>query len=178
LGEVEVSKDDDKQGAGEKKSKKGLIIGISVGVVVLAAGLGAGLVFGPKLLAGPATAEASGEHKPEKAEHAKEPEKPEKIISSKFEPIIVDLRDSEGALRHLKVGLAAELPETVPEEEFKLLQPRGREAAVAYLRTLSFDQATDPKKYPKVKKDLSKKVLSAIGKEHILRLLIVDYVAQ
>lgn len=173
-----MSKDDDKEG-GEKKSKKGLIIGIAVGVVVLVAGAVAGVLFIPKMLGGPETAEAT-EHKEGggEKEKKKESEVPEKIVAGKFDPIIVDLRDSEGAVRHLKVGLSAELDETMPEEEFKLLQPRGREAAIAYLRTLTFDKATDPKRYPKVKKDLSKKVLQALGKEHIKRLLITDFVAQ
>jgi len=181
-----VSKDGDKEG-GEKKSKKGLIIGIAVGVVVLVAGVGGGLMFGPKLFGGQAAAEENAGHEASgksggEGKHGesgpKAGEPPEKVVSSKFEPIIVDLRDGEGTLRHLKVGLAAELPETVPEEEFKLLQPRGREAAIAYLRTLSFDKATDPKRYPKVKKELSQAVTKAIGKEHVRRLLIVDFVAQ
>lgn len=184
-----MSKDGDKEG-GEKKSKKGLVIGIAVGVVVLAAGVGGGLMFGPKLFGGQAAAEANEGHEASgkgqkgsvEGKHAESDPKggqaPEKIISSKFEPIIVDLRDAEGTLRHLKVGLAAELPESVPEEEFKLLQPRGREAAIAYLRTLSFDKATDPKRYPKVKKELSQAVTKAIGKEHVRRLLVVDFVAQ
>jgi flagellar basal body-associated protein FliL len=176
-----VSKDGDKA-SGEKKSKKGLFI--AVGVVVLVAGVGGGLLFGPKLLGAPPAAEANEGHgksdKGEKGEKGgkKEGEPTEKLISSKFEAIIVDLRDNEGTLRHLKVGLSAELSEALTEEEFKLLQPRGREAAIAYLRTLTFDQATDPKRYPKVKKDLSKKVLAALDSEHIHRLLIVDYVAQ
>jgi flagellar basal body-associated protein FliL len=175
-----VSKDGNEAG-GEKKSKKGLFI--AVGVVVLVAGAGGGLLFGPKLLGDPPAAEAhEGKGKSEKGEKheggKKEKEAAEKLISSKFEAIIVDLRDNEGTLRHLKVGLAAEISELLPEEEFKLRQPRGREAAIAYLRTLTFDQATDPKRYPKVKKDLSKKVLAALDSEHIHRLLIIDYVAQ
>jgi flagellar basal body-associated protein FliL len=184
LGEALVSKDASKED-GEKtgKSKKGLIIGIVVGVVVLAAGVGAGVFLVPKLTGEPATAEASAEHGSGHEEAPKpkakaKPEAPEKVVSSKFEAVVVDLRDEDGTIHHLKVGLAAELPETCPEEEFKLLQPRGREAAITYLRTLSLAQATDPRKYGRIKKELTNRVLKAIGREDVERLLIVDFVAQ
>ena len=99
-------------------------------------------------------------------------------MAAAFEPLIVDVMDSDGVAHHLKVGLSAELADGVTAEEFKLLMPRGREAAISYLRSLSFEDVTSPKKYAKLKKELVKNVSKAIGENKLHRLLIVDFVAQ
>jgi flagellar basal body-associated protein FliL len=177
---------DDNSVAPPKKSKLGLILGIVGGVLVLVAGTAAGLILGPSLFGGPpaAAAEAppaahapapAAEHAAPKAgEHAA----PEKIVAATFEPLIVDVMDSEGTAHHLKLGLSAELADGVTEDEFKVLMPRGREAAISYLRSLSFEEVTNPKKFPKLKKELIKNVSKAIGESKLHRLLIVDFVAQ
>lgn len=188
-----MSNDDDKDAKTEpKKSKLGLILGIVGGVVVLGAGGAAGLILGPKLMGGSPPAEAApaanaGAH-PAPAPHAAPASKehkaaggaghPEKIVSFRFDPIIVDVMDRDGEAHHLKVGLAAELAEGALEDEFKLVQPRGREAAITFLRSLTYEEITNPKKYPKLKKDLSKKVSKAVGEERVARLLVTDFVAQ
>lgn len=169
-----------------KKSKLGLILGIVGGVLVLVAGAAAGLFLGPSLFGGPATAAASAPpaaHAPQapaavNATPKAPPTAPEKIISAAFDPLIVDVMDSDGMAHHLKVGLSAELADGVTVEEFKLLMPRGREAAITYLRSLSFEDVTSPKKYAKLKKELTRNVTKAIGENKLHRLLIVDFVAQ
>lgn len=174
-----MSNDDGKTGNAEpKKSKVGLVLGIVGGVVVLVAGGGAGLIFGPKLM-GSSAAEAAPEAGAGGAATPAKPKgPPERIVSFKFDPIIVDVSDSDGRVHHLKVGLAAELAEGTLEEQFKLLQPRGRDAAITFLRSLPYEEVTNAKKFLKLKKDLSRRVSKAMGEDRIVRLLIIDFVAQ
>ncbi len=185
-----MSNDDDKDAKAEpKKSKLGLILGIAGGVVVLVAGGAAGLVLGPKLIGGSPPAEAapganagahgaSAAHAGAASEAKKPSAHPEKVVSFKFDPIIVDVMDNQGEAHHLKVGFAAELAEGASEADFKLVQPRGREAAITFLRSLTYEEITNPRKYSKLKKDLSSKVTKAVGEERVSRLLVIDFVAQ
>jgi len=160
--------------AAPKKSKMGLIVGVVIAVITLVGGSVAGAVLGPRLLGG------SEEHAPPGAApqaHAA-PAIPEKIVSVDMAPIIVDLRDGDGRIRHLKVGMAAELSETVTPEEFKLVSPRGREASLSYLRSLTFEDVSDPKRYAGIKDELAKRVAEAVGPERVHRLLLTDFVLQ
>ncbi len=172
-----------------KKSKTGLIIGIVIALVTLVGGSVAGAVLGPRLLGGEDhdAAEAeddegadgaheSGEEQPKPKKRGKGKE--EKIISVDINPIVVDLRDGDGRLRHLKVGLAAELGETASVEEFKLRTPRGREATLSYLRSLTFEDVADPARYASIKDEISKRMIDAIGNDRVHRILLVDFVLQ
>jgi flagellar basal body-associated protein FliL len=172
-----------------KKSKTGLIIGIVIALVTLVGGSVAGAVLGPKLLGGEeheaaeAEEEESSESAHESGGHESKPKKKgkgkeEKIISVDINPIVVDLRDSDGRLRHLKVGLAAELGETANVEEFKLMSPRGREATLSYLRSLTFEDVADPARYASIKDEISKRMIDAIGTDRVHRILLVDFVLQ
>jgi len=174
-----------------KKSKTGLIIGIVIALVTLIGGSVAGAVLGPKLMGGSdeeAADEGESAHE-SKSEEGKEHEgkgkgkgkgkkEGEKILSVEMSPIVVDLRDSDGRIRHLKVGLAAELDETVNVEEFKLLSPRGREATLSYLRSLTFEEVSDPAKYASIKDEISKRMIESIGADKVHRILLVDFVLQ
>lgn len=181
-----MSNDADKDAKTEqKKSKLGLILGVAGAAVVLVAGGVTGLVLGPEML-GSASAEAatggganaaSGRAAGEKA-NARKPGQPEKVVSFKFDPIIVDVLSKFGESHHLKVGLAAELAEGTAEAELRLVQPRGREAAITYLRSLTYEEVTSPKKYGRIKKDLIRKVTVAVGEERVSRVLVIDFVAQ
>src|SRR5690606_10962208 len=104
------------------------------------------------------------------------PAVPEKITSVSFEPIVIDIGSKRGARHHLKVGLAAELRDGVTEEDFKAVSPRGREAALTYLRTLDFSVVTDPTKYKEIRRELSKRIKKALGEDKVHRVLLVDFV--
>ncbi len=155
-----------------KKSKLGLIITIVVGVVVLVGGVAAGAMLGPKLLGGPAPAEAEATAAPA------EPAVPEKVVTATFDPIVIDIGGRNSIRHHLKVGLSAELRDGITEDDFRLVAPRGREAALTYLRTLDFETVTDPKKYQSIRKSLSKRIKKAVGEDKVHRILLVDFVAQ
>lgn len=163
-----------------KKSKTGLIIGIVIAVVTLVGGSVAGAVLGPKLLGGSEghEAPAAGNGHEAASGHEGPPAAVEKIISVEIAPIVVDLRDADGRIRHLKVGLAAELVETVKMEEFKLVSPRGREATLSYLRSLTFEEVADPARFAGIKDEISKRMINAIGANRIQRILLVDFVLQ
>jgi flagellar basal body-associated protein FliL len=168
-----------------KKSKTGLVIGIAIAVVTLVGGSVAGAVLGPRLLGGSESAAESGkgEHKSDgksdgKSEGKAKAGEKEKIVSVEIPAIVVDLRDSEGRIRHLKVGVAAELADGVTAEEFKLVTPRGREATLSYLRSLSFEDVSDPTRYQSIKEEISKRMGEAIGTDRVHRVLLVDFVLQ
>jgi flagellar basal body-associated protein FliL len=182
----------------EKKKGKGKLVGIMVALALILGAGAAGAVLAPKYLGGGANKAA---HKPaegaeeeeaegasDKAEaHAEEEEEPEAEHKPKagdvhevqnLESIVVDSRAADGAIRHIKVGLTIELPETVKEAEFKAYVPRAREAAIAYFRTRDFEQLSDPKNFAQVVKDLNKEIISAVGKKRAKRIVITDFVAQ
>jgi flagellar FliL protein len=166
--------------AAPKKSKMGLIIGLVIALVTLVGGSVAGAVLGPRLLGGGAAAEShaapakgSGEGAHEKGAAEKE-----KIVSVDIPPIVVDLRDTDSRTRHLKVGLAAELADGVAIEDFKLVTPRAREACLSYLRSLTFDDVSDPTRFGSIKDEISKRVTEAVGAERVHRILLIDFVLQ
>ena len=173
-----------------KKSKTGLIIGIVIAMVTLVGGSVAGAVLGPKLLGSPDDSADEGESAPAhegkseeegKSSHGgkgKKGKEGEKIVSVDIPPIVVDLRDGDGRLRHLKVGMAAGLAETGNAEEFKLVSPRGREATLTYLRSLTFEEVADPAKYASIKEEISKRMIEALGADKVHRILLVDFVLQ
>jgi len=184
-----------------KKGKAGLIIGIVIAVVTLVGGSVAGAVLGPKLLGGGSEEheeeEEEEEHKPAKSEKSHKSEKkekghgkekadegeghgegPEHIVSADIPSVVVDLLDNQGRIRHLKVGLTAELADKVPAEEFRLYIPRGREAALIFMRSLTFEQVADPTHFIAVKDELSKRVTEAVGEERVHRMMLTDFVLQ
>ena len=182
------------EAAAPKKGKMGLIIGIVIAVVTLVGGSVAGAVLGPKLLGGseeheaekPSKSEKSSKgHKSEKSEKSEKHEKggegeggPEKITSVDMPAVVVDLRDADGRIRHLKVGLTAELAEQVTPEEFKLYLPRGREALLTYLRSLSFEDVSNSQQFLAIKDELCKRVTEAVGEELVHRMMLTDFVLQ
>jgi flagellar basal body-associated protein FliL len=179
-----------------KKGKMGIIIGVGIAVVTLVGGSVAGAVLGPKLLGGSDEGHEKGgsdeghgksekkTHKSEKSEkkgaHGAEGESegPEHIVTSDMPAIVVDLRDNDGRIRHLKVGLTAELGENVTVEQFRLVIPRGREAALTYLRTLSFEDVADSQHFTTIKDELSKRVTEAVGEDRVHRMILTDFVLQ
>ena len=182
----------------EKTKGKGKLVGIMVALALILGAGAAGAVLAPKYLGGgekaaahkPAeAAEEESEHSSEKAEEADSHEEEEEETEKKpkagdvhevqnLEAIVVDSRDAEGNIRHIKVGLTIELPETVKEAEFKSYVPRAREAAIGYFRTRDFEQLSDPKNFTQVVKDLNKEIIAAVGKKRAKRVVITDFVAQ
>ena len=183
----------------EKKKGKGPLIGIIVAAVLVVGAGAAGAVMGPRFFAKPVpTKTADGEaesedDKPsaeEKAaeEKAEEPADEEHVEHksasgevkeiTNLVAIVVDTRSADGQVRHLKIALSIEHPDTMKEAEFKAYVPRAREAAIWYLRTHDFEELSSPKNFDKLRKDLNDNIINAVGKKRARRVLITDFVAQ
>jgi len=163
--------------AGTKKpgGKTKIIAAVAV-VAVLVAGA-AGAVVGPKLLNRGAS-KAAAAHADEAAPAASA-EAGEAIgETTEFAPIVVDTRSEDGTIHHLKVVISVELPEKVKKEEFMKYAPRAREAAISYLRSEPFEVISAPAKFEDVRKELSTRIVEAVGEKRISRVLVVDFVAQ
>ena len=156
--------------AAAKKGGSKIIVIVVTGVLVAGAAV-AGSIYGPKLLgAKPAAAHASDEKESNAAGPAG--------VVINFQPLVVDIHDAEGAIHHLKVGLAMELAPEKTEDELKNYVPRAREAAIAYLRSRDWHEVTSAKAFDGIKKELSERVLASVGKERASRILVTDFVAQ
>jgi flagellar basal body-associated protein FliL len=162
--------------------KSGSKLGLIAAVVLLVGAAAAGGLYGGKLMQKPAAAakhapEEEGEAAAEEEEApAKKPTEAPKA-SAALPALVVDVRDKDGDIHHLKIAISFELGE-VPEDEFAKCMPRGREAALIYLRGLSFEQVTDAKQFEKLRKELTEKVAEAVGKKRVKRVLLTDFVAQ
>jgi flagellar FliL protein len=175
-----MAEETEKTAEAPKKSKVGLIIGVVIALVTLVGGSVAGAVLGPRLLGGQDNSHETPAKAGKTAEGAHEgpAAAPEKIVSVDIPPLVVDIRDADGRIHHLKVGLAAELGDGVTIEDFKLYTPRGREACLSYLRSLSLEDVSDPARYAGIKDEISKRVTEAVGPERIHRILLIDFVLQ
>ena len=171
--EAEDSEESVAEPKAPKKSRLGLVLAI-VAVTVLVTGAAvAGTVFGPALFGHSKKGEQAAEKEKEKGKES------EKIGESvELSPIMVDARADDGNLHHLKVVLAVEVAEGTPKDELMRYLPRGREAAVGYLRSQTFDHLVDPLHYADVRAELSKTFSEAVGHERISRVLVTDFVAQ
>jgi flagellar basal body-associated protein FliL len=178
-----MSEDDQDTSADEskkaKKSKKPILLILAV-VVLVGAAAAAGIFLGPALAgsnkpaaAGAAGPEAHGDEEPNEGEEGHEAPG-----SVSIDPIVVDVKDAEGVLHHLKVTLSFELRKGVADGDFRPFVPRGREAAIAYLRSESFENLTAADRFAEVREELAKRVLMAVGEKKAGRVLITDFVAQ
>lgn len=169
-----MAEDEDKapeaKDASAGKSNKGLVVVVLIAAVVLGGGAAAAgaivaMRMAPSANAAPAPAASE-----------------DKVLGTvDFASLVVDLRSADGASHHLRVSLSAEVPSGGAKEakdELESLMPRGREAAIGYLRALSYEDATDPHGFEKVRGELAKKIIEAIGEKHVAGILITDYVAQ
>jgi flagellar basal body-associated protein FliL len=183
----------------EKKKGKGPLIGIIVAFVLVVGAGAAGAVMGPKFFAKPvptkpADGEAESEDDKASAEDKAAEEKGEEPADEEhvekksaagevkeitnLAAIVVDTRSQDGQVRHLKIALSIEHPDTMKEAEFKAYVPRAREAAIWYLRTHDFEELSSPKNFDKLRKDLNDNIINAVGKKRARRVLITDFVAQ
>jgi flagellar FliL protein len=150
--------------------KSGGKLGIIAAVVLLVGAAAAGGLYGGRLLQHPAPP-AKQEAPPEKPTEAPK-------ASTALSPLVVDVRDKDGDIHHVKIGISFELGAETPEEEFAKCLPRGREAAIIYLRTQTFETISDNKRFETLRKELLERVAEAVGKQRVQRVLLTDFVAQ
>ena len=153
------------EGDGAKPAKKKgskLVLLVLGAVVATATSAAAGAVLGPALTGGKPTkgeppARAAAAHAATQGAQGGEGEGPVSEPAA-LDPIIVDVREANGEMHHLKVGIAVELGVGVPEEEFKKLIPRMRDAAISFLRGLPFDDIASPQKFDAIRNELGERM--------------------
>jgi flagellar basal body-associated protein FliL len=164
----------DAKDAKKPKGGGGGIVTILIIVLSAMTSSAAGAAFGP-VLAG----------KVIKKEHHKEEEEEEEEKHEPaggqihMEPMIVNVRDSNDELHILKVGIAIELKKPLhEEEEGKKMAPPARDAAIEYIRTITYDDATNSAKFEGIRHELGERVAKALGKKLVKRVLFTDFVVQ
>jgi flagellar basal body-associated protein FliL len=178
------------KGDGEKKKAGGgnplvTLVGVPLLTVV---GLAAAAWFG-----GPAFAARMKPQEPRhKVEHPAEEEEAEHKGGEHAEGelveinnLIVDLRDESGMQRHLKLGVAVELkPEPGGGGEHggggagKRVAPFAKDAMLEYLRALNYDYVIAPQNFPEVKKQITDRIVTQVGKSKVKRVLVTDFIVQ
>jgi flagellar FliL protein len=147
---------------------KGGVVPMVVGILATAA-LSGGAAFGGARLA------ASKAHAPE-AVTAK-PQYAPPGITIQLDPFIAATTDGTGKSRTVKLTVAIELEKEAKEEEFKVFVPRIRDTTLTFLRTLNFEQMTQPDGIEKLRKDLLERVMG-VGATQARQVLVTDLISQ
>lgn len=146
-------------------------------------GGGMGMIVGmilPAVLAGgasfAATKAAGGHGAPAHAEPAHAEAKPPGPTVA-LDPFLVSILDTAGKAHPMKLTVAVEFEALVKEETLKAFVPRIRDAILAHMRTLSYEDATNAEHSEKLREILLERIkkAGAVGAE---RILITDLVSQ
>lgn len=151
--------------------KRGLIILVLLAIIVSGlVGALAGLIV-PQVFSANAVFQGASAANEEVTEEAN-------LTTHALDAIVVDLHDIEGIQHHLKTVMSIELAELVGEEAYARYLPRGRAAAVAYLRALPYETTVDGKQFGDVTQQLGERVRDAAGSGRVVRVVVTDYVVQ
>jgi flagellar basal body-associated protein FliL len=140
--------------------------------MILPAVLAAAAAFGGAKVAG-------AQHAPPAAEHAQAIKPPGPTLA--LEPFLLAVTDANKKAHPMKVTIAIEFESGGKGEEkddaLKALTPRIRDAALGYLRSLTYDAVIDPAGGDKMRTELLERLRSsgAPAAEHVL---ITDLVLQ
>ena len=160
----------------EKSPKR--LVGILVISALVAGAAVTGTLFGPRLLAKRAAASETIADSADAGKGGEEAAEPEPNNPQAFAPIVVDVKNKRGEMHHMRVGITIELTDKATKEEFERYQPRGREAAIGYLRSKSFDELTEATEFENIAKQLNETITRAMGERRCNRVVVTDYVAQ
>jgi flagellar basal body-associated protein FliL len=151
--------------AEEKKGGGGSMV---LGIVVPAIVAGAAAFGGAKFAAG-------ANHAPKAAPSHHEAEPPGPTLA--LEPFVVTINDGAKKPHAMKVTIAIECKAKAKEEALKVMVPRIRDAALSYLRTMTFERATEEGLDDKAREELLERFRKA-GVVEAERVLLTDYVVQ
>jgi flagellar FliL protein len=149
------------------KSSKGLVVVVLAAAVVLGGGAAA---------AGAVVAMRVGTPQAAPAPSASAEEKVMGTVD--FASIVVDIHSADGTSHHLRVSLSAEVPPDGVKEDVENLMPRGREAAIGFLRALTYEEATAPASFDRIKTELAKRIIEAVGEKRVAAIILTDFVVQ
>jgi flagellar protein FliL len=172
-----VANDTKKKDEGEDgPKKKGPLLWIILGVVLLVAGVGGGVFLAPKFMApAPEAAHAAAEHAPATTE--------DPPITVQWPPLVVDIRDDQGGSRHIKVVITLEAANEVNEQAIHAFGARGRQAVLGFIRAQKFEDIVGSDKFEALQQKIDVLVKEkigkdALGKERVQAVLLTDLVAQ
>jgi flagellar basal body-associated protein FliL len=94
-----------------------------------------------------------------------------------LDPFLVLTQDTSKKTHAMKLTIAVEFNDKAKEETLKSFTPRIRDAALGYLRVLSYEDALDSGKTDKLRNDLLER-FRQIGATSAQRVLITDLVLQ
>jgi flagellar basal body-associated protein FliL len=94
-----------------------------------------------------------------------------------LEPFVLLTPDAAKKMHAMKVTLAIEFEEKVKEDTLKSFTPRIRDAALTYLRTMTYEDALDSGKSDKLRTELLERFRN-VGAVAATRVLITDLVVQ
>ncbi len=181
-GEKANDKQPEEQEAVKKPRKKGRLRRLvlqSIGLLALFGIFTGGVMAGPEIgkrlrVPGYELLKTKYEVKKKKEKAASRPPAP----TMRLDPVIVDVKSKDGMLHHVKVGIAVELKKGVKVEEAELFMPRARDAVITYVRSLRFDQLSEIEQFDKIRDELGKRVIDAVGTSRAQRILFTDFVIQ
>ena len=164
-------KDDKAEKAGDKGEKpagKGVNL---VGVVITAVLAGAAAFGGAKV----AGARAGG-HAPQPPAHAAPHIEPPGFTLA-LEPFLVMAADTNRRTHPMRVVLAVEFEQNVKEENVRPFVPRIRDFTLTYLRSLTYETASNPEHMDHFRADLLER-MRGTGAVGVSRVLVTDLVVQ
>jgi flagellar protein FliL len=94
-----------------------------------------------------------------------------------LDPFLVTISEPAGTPHVVKLTIAVELKVGKKEDDFKPFIPRIRDATLAYLRSLSFEEAQSAARFEHLRADLLERI-EKLGVTTAEQVLITDYVTQ
>lgn len=94
-----------------------------------------------------------------------------------LDPFLVSVPDAKGKGHPMKLSVAVEFGGLVHEDTLKAFVPRIRDAVLAYMRTLTYEDALDSAHSDKLRDELLERCKKA-GASGAERILITDLVSQ
>jgi flagellar basal body-associated protein FliL len=94
-----------------------------------------------------------------------------------LEPFVLVTADAAKHMHPMRVALAIEFDAKAKEEVFKSFTPRIRDAALSYLRGLTYEDAVDAGESDRLRQDLLER-FRGVGATAATRVLITDLVLQ
>lgn len=143
-----------------------------VGNVVSAVIAGAAAFGGARF----AAARAGGGHAPSPAAHAP-PRLGPPGYTLALEPFLVMASDANRRPHPMRAVLAVEFEQGVTEEQARAFVSRIRDSVLGYLRTVTYEIASDPERVERLRNDLLDRV-RATGAANVSRVLVTDLVVQ
>jgi flagellar basal body-associated protein FliL len=162
--------------ADAEKKKGGGGAAMAIGIVLPALLAGGAAFAGAKIAVAKAShGAAAGAHGGDHAAPATPPEPPGPTLT--LEPFLMVTMDAQRRAHPMRVAIAVEFTTATPQESTAAFTPRIRDAALVYLRALTYENATNTERMEHMRTDLLRSFREA-GAATAQRVLVTDLVVQ